>query len=157
MIVHSHGFFLHEGLILSLYVCVVPTFSDESLDQQLSDMTAWESDVFTELRPDLVSTLTPGDMRRQCEAKKLITRAQRQLFASNTGRAAQNEELLDALSTGDDESFHTFLECIRKSSHQPARGYWPSWNLSTSSGQPGSTAEAALASAGASAADPVGK
>ncbi|XP_065194350.1 uncharacterized protein LOC135825659 isoform X2 [Sycon ciliatum] len=88
--------------------------SGESLDQQLSDMTAWESDVFTELRPDLVSTLTPGDMRRQCEAKKLITRAQRQLFASNTGRAAQNEELLDALSTGDDESFHTFLECIRK-------------------------------------------
>ncbi|XP_065194934.1 uncharacterized protein LOC135826234 isoform X1 [Sycon ciliatum] len=84
------------------------------LEQQLSDMTAWESDVFTELRPDLVSTLTPGDMRRQCEAKKLITRAQRQLFASNTGRAAQNEELLDALSTGDDESFHTFLECIRK-------------------------------------------
>ncbi|XP_065187991.1 uncharacterized protein LOC135818527 isoform X2 [Sycon ciliatum] len=93
---------------------------NEFLDQQLSDMTAWKSDVFTELRPDLVSTLTPGDMRRQCEAKKLITLAQRQLFASNTGRAAQNEELLDALSTGDDESFHTFLECIREVEPPPS-------------------------------------
>eukprot|EP00117_Sycon_ciliatum_P039410 scpid78469/ scgid6158/ len=79
----------------------------ESLDQQLSDMTAWESDVFTELRPKLGSTLTPDDMRRQCEAKKLITPAQSKLFASYIGPAAQNEALLNALSTGDDESFHT--------------------------------------------------
>ena len=92
-------------------MCVVPTFSDES---QLSDMTAWESDVFTELRPTLGSTLTPDDMRRQCEAKKLITPAQSKLFASYIGPAAQNEALLNALSTGDDESFYTFLECIRK-------------------------------------------
>ena len=99
---------------LFLYVCVVPTFSDESLNQQLSDMTAWESKVFRELRPDLVSTLTPGDMRLQCECTQLITRAQRELFAPNTDRAAQNEKLLDALSKGDDESFHIFLECIRE-------------------------------------------
>ncbi|XP_065197939.1 uncharacterized protein LOC135829467 [Sycon ciliatum] len=86
----------------------------ESLDRQLSDMTAWQSDVFTELLPDLVSTLTPSAMRRQCEAKKLIKQPQRQLFASYIGPAAQNEALLDALRLGDDESFHKFLECIRE-------------------------------------------
>ncbi|XP_065190241.1 uncharacterized protein LOC135821105 [Sycon ciliatum] len=130
---------------------------DESLDQQLSDMTAWESEVFTELRPDLVSTLTPGDMRRQCEAKRLITRAQRQLFALHTGRAVQNEELLDALSTGDDESFHTFLKCIRKVEPEAsARRLLAKLEPVDKFQQPGSTAEAALASAGASTADPVG-
>eukprot|EP00117_Sycon_ciliatum_P011779 scpid107911/ scgid13109/ len=88
--------------------------TDESLDQQLSDRTGWKSGVFRKLVPDLVSMLTPAAMLRQCEAEELITCEQRQLFALHTGSAAQNQALLDALRLGDDESFHTFLECIRK-------------------------------------------
>ncbi|XP_065198084.1 uncharacterized protein LOC135829614 isoform X1 [Sycon ciliatum] len=93
----------------------------ESLDQQLSDRTGWKSGVFRKLVPDLVSMLTPAAMLRQCEAEELITCEQRQLFALHTGSAAQNQALLDALRLGDDESFHTFLECIRKVESKPIR------------------------------------
>ncbi|XP_065195530.1 uncharacterized protein LOC135826855 isoform X1 [Sycon ciliatum] len=94
-------------------------------------------------------------MRRQCGAKKLIKEEQRQLFASYIGPAAQNDALLDALRLGDDESFHTFLECIRKV-EPPASARWLLAKLERVD-KFRSTAEAELASAGASAADPVAK
>ncbi|XP_065197942.1 uncharacterized protein LOC135829468 isoform X2 [Sycon ciliatum] len=127
----------------------------ESLVQQLSDRTGWESGVFRKLVPDLVSMLTPAAMLRQCEAEELITFDQRQLFATYPGPAAQNEALLDALRLGDDASFHTFLECIRKV-EPPASARRLLAKLEPVD-KFRSTAEAASASAGASAADPVVK
>eukprot|EP00117_Sycon_ciliatum_P028661 scpid96466/ scgid22981/ len=75
---------------------------------------SWESPVFKRLLPDMIRTFTADNLRTQCESRGLITRDQKIKFAAYTGPAAQNEALLDAVRTGDDESFHDFLECIRK-------------------------------------------
>ncbi|XP_065188745.1 uncharacterized protein LOC135819459 [Sycon ciliatum] len=75
--------------------------------------SAWESPVFTGLLSRMVNAFTPAPLRIECESKGLIKRTQRQSFAALVGPAAQNEALLDALRSGDDESFHVFLDCIR--------------------------------------------
>eukprot|EP00117_Sycon_ciliatum_P026831 scpid75858/ scgid21930/ len=75
---------------------------------------SWESPVFKRLLPDMIRTFTADNLRTQCESRGLITRDQKIKFAAYTGPAAQNEALLDAVRLGDDESFHVFLECVRK-------------------------------------------
>ena len=111
----------HPDLIGCVLLCVF--FGAALYFRKVNDSTvnvckwqmasAWESPVFTGLLSRMVSTFTPARLRIECESKRLITRTQRQNFAALVGPAAQNEALLDALRSGDDESFHVFLECIR--------------------------------------------
>ncbi|XP_065189153.1 uncharacterized protein LOC135819809 isoform X3 [Sycon ciliatum] len=74
---------------------------------------SWESPVFIRLLPEMIRTFTAETLRTECESRQLITNNQKIKFEAYTGSAKQNEALLDAVRTGDDESFHDFLECIR--------------------------------------------
>ncbi|XP_065189149.1 uncharacterized protein LOC135819805 [Sycon ciliatum] len=76
--------------------------------------SAWESKVFKGLTSTMISTFTADDLRRECASQSLITQSQKTKFAALIGPALQNEALLDAVQSGDDRSFHLFLECVRK-------------------------------------------
>ncbi|XP_065189134.1 uncharacterized protein LOC135819795 isoform X2 [Sycon ciliatum] len=76
--------------------------------------SAWESKVFKGLTSTMIRTFTADDLRRECASQSLITQSQKTKFAVLIGPAMQNEALLDAVRSGDDKSFHLFLECIRE-------------------------------------------
>ncbi|XP_065189146.1 uncharacterized protein LOC135819804 isoform X2 [Sycon ciliatum] len=76
--------------------------------------SAWESKVFKGLTSTMIRTFTADDLRRKCASQSLITQSQKTKFAVLVGAAMQNEALLDAVRSGDDRSFHLFLECIRE-------------------------------------------
>ncbi|XP_065189020.1 uncharacterized protein LOC135819697 isoform X2 [Sycon ciliatum] len=73
----------------------------------------WSSRVFREWIPRLQATLSCSTIRMECRGKGLISDTQKKELMAVDDSAKHNELLLDMLSRGTAETFHTFCSIVR--------------------------------------------
>ncbi|XP_065188983.1 uncharacterized protein LOC135819662 [Sycon ciliatum] len=80
---------------------------------QAGNTWPWSSRVFREWIPRLQATLSCSTIRMECRGKGLISDTQKKELMAVDDSAKHNELLLDMLSRGTAETFHTFCSIVR--------------------------------------------
>ncbi|XP_065188974.1 uncharacterized protein LOC135819652 isoform X2 [Sycon ciliatum] len=80
---------------------------------QAGNTGPWSSQVFREWIPRLQATLSCSTIRMECRGKGLISDTQKKELMTVDDSAKHNELLLDMLSRGTAETFHTFCSIVR--------------------------------------------
>ena len=83
------------------------------LQSHTSKTWPWSSRMFRGWIPHLQATLSCGELRVECCAKRLISEAQKKELMTIKDSAKHNDRLLDILRRGTAETFLTFCNIVR--------------------------------------------
>ena len=85
-----------------------------TLQGQAGNTGPWSGQVFRKWIPHLKAALSCGTIRTECLAEGLLTDPQKkELMGVEDDSAKHNDRLLDMLSRGTAETFHTFCSIVR--------------------------------------------
>ena len=96
---------IRQGLVYALCMLLLQNHAVNSWP--------WSSQMFRKWIPHLQAALSCDAIRVECCAKRLISDAQKKELMAIKNSAKHNERLLDMLSRGTAETFHTFCTIVR--------------------------------------------